>query len=60
MVEDDNQFLEVKIKNLKIKINLQKQKNPGHCSWNRTRMEGDEAVDEKCRQDAEQLSGSQS
>ena len=34
-------------------------KKLGHCTWNRACLEGDEAVDEKCREDAEQLSGSQ-
>ena len=36
------------------------KKKLGHCTWNTTRLEGDEAVDEKCREDTEQLSGSQS
>ena len=31
----------------------------GDCAWNRACLEGDEAVDEECRQDVEQLSGPQ-
>ena len=32
-------------------------RNTGDSPWNAACVEGDEAVDEKCRQDTEQLSG---
>ena len=59
MVEDDNQFLEVRDKKIKEHCTFATTKKLGHCAWNRACLEGDEAVDEKRRQDAEQLSGSQ-
>ena len=58
MVEDDNQFLEVLPFSLK-ETKVQNMNYLGHCAWNRACLEGDEAVDEECGQDAEQLSGSQ-
>ena len=56
MVEDDNQFLEVRDKSGKYEF---AKPNQGDCAWNRAGLEGDEAVDEKCWQDVEQLSGPQ-
>ena len=58
MVEDDNQFLEVLPFSLK-ETKVQNLNYLGNCTWNRACLEGDEAVDEECRQDVEQLSGPQ-